>query len=181
MSGFILHGGVGTHVFIYGRWHKIKALELIYMLCLILRYVSVPHIWIGLYYFTSWQIIRTPTLYSYVFFNGAWQCVSRLNVRGEFAQPENNQHFFYFIGAQAEVNVALGKDAYQSSTHNHPGIAAFASCAVDGNTDGNYHLGTCTHTTTEASPWWIVDLGRHCSISYLRVYNRDILGKFLLP
>ena len=89
--------------------------------------------------------------------------------------------FINFIATQAEVNVALGKKAYQSSSWNdHAGVPTGAAGAVDGNTDADYYRGSCSSTNPSASPWWIVDLGRHCSISHLRVYNRDILGKFLL-
>ena len=122
----------------------------------------------------AWYCILAPVL--------AWKCVSRWNVRGEFAQQETNQHFFiHFIGAQADVNVALGKVAYQSSIWHDTRVSTVAAGAVDGNTDGYYNRGSCSSTNPSASPWWIVDLGRHCSISYLRVYNRDILGKFLIP
>jgi hypothetical protein len=34
-----------------------------------------------------------------------------------------------------------------------------ASHAVDGNTYGNYMVGSVTHTNGENQPWWQVDLG----------------------
>ena len=101
-----------------------------------------------------------------------------MNVRGTFSLPQNNQDLFiYFIGAQLEVNIALGKKAYQSTT----GSGGVAALAVDGITDDDYSRGSCTHTVRTISPWWMVDLGRHFSISHLRVFNRDTFGKFLLP
>ena len=79
--------------------------------------------------------------------------------------------------AGAEVNIGLGKIAYQSST----GAGGVASRAVDGNTNKKYTGGSCTHTlNNESSPWWMVDLGHHYTISSLRVYNRDNNGKCLL-
>ena len=87
----------------------------------------------------------------------------------------NQDLFIYFLGAQPEVNVALGKNAYQSTSGSVGGLAALA---VDGITDADYYRGSCTHTARSISPWWMVDLGRHCSISHLRVYNRDRLGNF---
>ena len=33
-----------------------------------------------------------------------------------------------------------------------------ASNAVDGNVNAFYDEGSCTHTKTEKSPWWRVDL-----------------------
>ena len=78
--------------------------------------------------------------------------------------------------AGAEVNIGHGKIAYQSSTR----YSGVASLAVDGNTNRDFRAGSCSHTDSELSPWWMVDLGHHCTISSVRVYNRDINRKCLL-
>jgi uncharacterized repeat protein (TIGR01451 family) len=74
-------------------------------------------------------------------------------------------------GAPAASNVALGKQASQSSTL--PGYASsVAGAAVDGNTDGNFFDGSVTHTNLEANPWWQVDLGASAAIGSLAIWNR---------
>ncbi len=53
------------------------------------------------------------------------------------------------------VKIALaGKPTTQSST-SHGGVS---SRAVDGNTNGNYGAGSCTHTESQGNAWWTVDL-----------------------
>ncbi|XP_019636942.1 PREDICTED: uncharacterized protein LOC109479413 isoform X2 [Branchiostoma belcheri] len=69
----------------------------------------------------------------------------------------------------AGVNLALGKPTAQSSTE-HGGVA---KRAVDGNTDGDYHRGSCTHTNNQGRPWWRVDLGRSQAIDTVVVFNRQ--------
>ncbi|XP_051720716.1 fucolectin-5-like isoform X2 [Ctenopharyngodon idella] len=51
-------------------------------------------------------------------------------------------------------NVALGGVATQSSL----GGNAFAFNAIDGNKDGVYSHGSCTHTKADLNPWWRLDL-----------------------
>ncbi|XP_035682628.1 fucolectin-like [Branchiostoma floridae] len=72
------------------------------------------------------------------------------------------------------VNVALGKTAFQTSEYKP--TEGNASLAVDGNTDTNYHHGSCTHTVdspgeTNAS-WW-VDLGQSYVIDRVLIFNRQ--------
>lgn len=65
-------------------------------------------------------------------------------------------------------NVALGKNAYQSSiSHNGE-----ASRAVDGNTDGRWAQKSVTHTEGQPNAWWEVDLGKEYDIQEIKVYNR---------
>lgn len=66
-------------------------------------------------------------------------------------------------------NLALGKTATQSSTHE----GREASRAVDGNTDGNYAKNTSACTTSQAQPWWQVDLGSVFAISAIALSNRS--------
>jgi len=50
--------------------------------------------------------------------------------------------------------VSTGKPTNESSI----AASGVPNRAVDGNTDGNYGAGSCTHTDIEAQPWWTVDL-----------------------
>ena len=51
---------------------------------------------------------------------------------------------------EANLNLAQGKTATQSSTH---ASGAVASRAVDGNTDGNFGNGSVTHTNNDYHAW----------------------------
>lgn len=64
--------------------------------------------------------------------------------------------------------LAEGKAATQSSLHgNH-----WARYANDGN------ISTFSHTTTEQSPYWMVDLGRDYNIRQIEIFaRRDCCGK----
>jgi hypothetical protein len=68
-----------------------------------------------------------------------------------------------------DSNVAQGKAATQSSVaYEGP-----PNLAVDGNTDGDFTSArSTTHTKTEDSPWWEVDLGSTTTISNVAVWNR---------
>ncbi|KAI8489552.1 hypothetical protein Bbelb_327190 [Branchiostoma belcheri] len=68
------------------------------------------------------------------------------------------------------VNIALGKPAYQTSTHS---VSATADRAVDGNTNTNYFDGSCTHTETQDNPSWWVDLGQSYVIGRVVIFNRQ--------
>jgi alpha-L-fucosidase len=69
-----------------------------------------------------------------------------------------------------DQNLAAGATATQSSTI--PGYSAPASLAIDGNTDGNFHHGSVSHTNSEAGAWWQVDLGSDQPINDVVVFNR---------
>ncbi|KAL4236999.1 hypothetical protein ACF0H5_005383 [Mactra antiquata] len=71
-------------------------------------------------------------------------------------------------GLLAINNVALGKPAFQSSTHN----AHEASKAVDGNINGDPDAGYCMHTSDGSDEFWEVDLGELYIIDHVKVYNR---------
>jgi hypothetical protein len=78
--------------------------------------------------------------------------------------------------AEAFTNVALGKQALQSSTEH----GADASRAVDGNTDGAFFSGSVTHTAPGSSEWWMVDLGAPYEIGSISIFNRtDCCGERL--
>ncbi|KAI8514160.1 hypothetical protein Bbelb_084840 [Branchiostoma belcheri] len=76
--------------------------------------------------------------------------------------------------ATSDLNAALGKTAFQTSTLNGTHGPRVASLAVDGitNTYMNYGIATCTHTEQEADPSWWVDLGRSYIIDRLVIFNR---------
>jgi len=65
------------------------------------------------------------------------------------------------------VNVALNKNAYQSSVE----FGGDPSFAVDGKTDGNWLSGV-TNTKAEDSPWWEVDLSGSFTIKNIIIFNR---------
>ncbi|KAL3868050.1 hypothetical protein ACJMK2_040889, partial [Sinanodonta woodiana] len=81
----------------------------------------------------------------------------------------------------AEVNVALGKAASQSSTYdgstysyaNEKGLYN-ASLAVDGNTNTNFSYASCSQTTpnTKTLAWWNVTLNGPYPVIGLRIYQR---------
>ncbi|HAA50282.1 MAG TPA: hypothetical protein DCE43_11220 [Planctomycetaceae bacterium] len=72
-------------------------------------------------------------------------------------------------------NLALKKSARQSSTaYDGP-----AKLAVDGNTDGQYFASkSTTHTESQDTPWWEVDLGTDVPVSLIRIHNRTDSGLF---
>ncbi|XP_067148680.1 uncharacterized protein [Apteryx mantelli] len=66
-------------------------------------------------------------------------------------------------------NVARDQWATQSSTAASSGAAAKA---VDGNRDGVWQRGSCSHTRRERQPWWAVDLGARHAVWAVLVQNR---------
>ena len=70
------------------------------------------------------------------------------------------QELFTYISViyfPISVNIALNKQAYQSSTYTDPQGAAEG--AVDGNIANDWENGDhCSHTDKEMYAWWAVDL-----------------------
>ncbi len=69
------------------------------------------------------------------------------------------------------TNLALGKDAEQSSTYGN----GIASIAVDGDIDGTrgpWAFASIQHTQRESMPWWKVDLGESADIESIKLFNR---------
>ncbi|XP_041963482.1 fucolectin-like [Alosa sapidissima] len=60
----------------------------------------------------------------------------------------------FFHCFHAGENVALKGKATQSDLAGN----GFANNAIDGNRDGIYGHGSCTHTEAHLNPWWRVDL-----------------------
>ncbi|XP_031431786.1 fucolectin-like [Clupea harengus] len=74
--------------------------------------------------------------------------------------PGNNKNLtlceveVYGYPAPNGENVALRGKATQSDLHSN----GFAYNAIDGNRDGIWGHGSCTHTKAHVNPWWRVDL-----------------------
>lgn len=68
-------------------------------------------------------------------------------------------------------NIAVNGKATQSST----AYAGPPEYAIDDNTSGNFNDKTVTHTATESSPWWQVDLGGEHDIERIVVWHRSQL------
>lgn len=89
---------------------------------------------------------------------------------------KNIQDNVHHIIQVTNSNLAQGKDADQSSTHDN----GHAYRAVDGNKNGNYYGSSCTHTKLEISPWWRVDLAWSYAIKRVVIKNRgDCCGERL--
>ncbi len=90
---------------------------------------------------------------------------------GETTKSVVNRVEYYsrelFMSA-APVNLALGKATSQSSEL----IGGVPGRAVDGNTNGDWEVGSVTHTDTQPQPWWQVDLGAVQQISSIQIWNR---------
>jgi hypothetical protein len=66
--------------------------------------------------------------------------------------------------------VSEGRPAIQSSTRVGSG-GNVASSAVDGDTNGEWNGGSCTHTA-DAGAWWQVNLGSSMPINHIDIYHR---------
>jgi hypothetical protein len=74
------------------------------------------------------------------------------------------------VQVYAGGDIAQGHAAQQSSTLT--GTSAYASLAVDGNTDGVFSDGSVTHTNNDPYAWWSVDLGTAQAVGDIRIWNR---------
>ncbi|KAH0617338.1 hypothetical protein JD844_015390 [Phrynosoma platyrhinos] len=71
-------------------------------------------------------------------------------------------------------NLARDHPATQSSTYPQWGIIySKAESAVDGDRDGDWSHGSCSHTLEEMEPWWSVDLGARHTVTAVVVKNRQ--------
>jgi len=84
-------------------------------------------------------------------------------------------------GKSAPSNLAFGQTTEQisispwSKKKNGSAGAAFdgqPSRAVDGNTNGNYGAGSCTHTFAQKNPWWRVELKERSYIYEVHIFAR---------
>ncbi|KAL7835764.1 hypothetical protein SRHO_G00281110 [Serrasalmus rhombeus] len=68
--------------------------------------------------------------------------------------------------------VTLKGTASQSSLYDR----GFPSNAIDGNRDGVYSHGSCSHTEKNLNAWWRLDLLKQHKVFTIRVTNRQDLG-----
>ncbi|KAL9950698.1 hypothetical protein ACROYT_G043239 [Oculina patagonica] len=110
-------------------------------------------------------------LYSFIQFKASAVCFTDPLKTGRYLGIMTTQRQFLQL-CEVEVysreNLAFGKQTSQIST-NHGGVS---SRAVDGNSETNYHSGSCTHTKGANQPWWRVDLGQVEPVSEVYIVNR---------
>jgi len=81
-------------------------------------------------------------------------------------------------------NLALHKKTVQISTYtDDDGMEYGSNLAVDGNTNGDFHNRSCSHTLDDEHAWWAVDLGHQTTVGRVRITNRgddapERLGNF---
>ena len=82
--------------------------------------------------------------------------------------------------ARLDVNVALNRPAYQSSTWDDSVVSYPASYANDGNHGTNLINDLCSSTLEEPNAWWAVDLGVALYVYGVKFTNRgDCCGQFV--
>ncbi|XP_069813077.1 uncharacterized protein [Dendropsophus ebraccatus] len=67
------------------------------------------------------------------------------------------------------TNIARGGEASQDSI----AVDGNAKNAIDGNKDGTYSKGSCTHTSGAQNPWWKLNLKKKYKISTVVLTNRQ--------
>ena len=77
--------------------------------------------------------------------------------------------------ARLDVNVALNRPSYQSSTYVNRVGTLGPERANDGNTNPDIDYGSCMHTQSEPNPWYAVDLGVKLHVRGIKFTNRDLL------
>ena len=85
----------------------------------------------------------------------------------EVVQPD--EYGLVHFGDEDE-NILLGKAASQRTYYDQ--VLATANHAVDGDTNGDYDGGSCTHTKKKKNPWWKVDIGSVYFTQTVKVFNR---------
>ncbi|XP_025077935.1 uncharacterized protein LOC112554391 [Pomacea canaliculata] len=85
-----------------------------------------------------------------------------------------------FADRAALENVALNKPAQHVSEYQYS--YAPAGKAVDGNTDGNFYHGFCSHTKVEvqSTTWWKVDLMGFFKVTSIQIFTRTDCCDFRL-
>ena len=80
------------------------------------------------------------------------------------------------VDPRLDVNVALNRPAYQSSTYTGNVGTHYAYHANDGRRTVDLPSLSCAHTLEETNPWWGVDLGVALRVHGVRFTNRDSCG-----
>ncbi|XP_054478167.1 pentraxin fusion protein-like [Anoplopoma fimbria] len=73
--------------------------------------------------------------------------------------------------ANTYQNVALRGKATQSDRYEHTFGDAYS--AIDGNSNSDFHAGSCTHTDEQTNPWWRVDLLESYIVTSVIITNRE--------
>lgn len=114
--------------------------------------------------------------------------ISTLNFSASFnsADPNNKVYLYDFrieavnddnvddlldsASGQSNSKINLSGLSVEQSSNNYP-WGAFASVAIDGNTNGQ-GAANVTHTLTESDSWWRLDLGAEYDLTRIDIYNR---------
>jgi len=83
------------------------------------------------------------------------------------------------LDARLDVNVALNRPAYQSSTHTGGYGTLHARFANDGDRSTDLSSLSCTHTQLDVNPWWAVDLTLALYVLGVKFTNRNDAGMAL--
>ena len=68
-------------------------------------------------------------------------------------------------------------ERYGVATQESTDWEGVPSRAIDGNTDGRYDSGTCTHTGWASTTWWKLSFPVHFQVDIIAIWNRDQDGK----
>jgi len=77
------------------------------------------------------------------------------------------------VDARLDVNVALNRPSYQSSTRADAVGTYIAAYANDGNSDSDFTSLSCMHTNADTNPWWAVDLRARLCVHSVKFTNRQ--------
>ena len=90
-------------------------------------------------------------------------------------------HFMYTVNARLDVNVALNRPSYLSSTFVDQYGTFWASKGNDGdktNCNAWTYSNSVAITHSESNPWFVVDLGVALHVAGVKLTNRaDMAGK----
>ena len=83
-------------------------------------------------------------------------------------------HHIYHAEYLLNLGLTLGTSAQSSTDYN-----STSQEAIDGNLEPDFYAhSSCTHTTSEESPWWMIDLGVPTMIYAVSLVNRaDCCGE----
>jgi len=82
------------------------------------------------------------------------------------------------VDGRLDVNVALNRRSWLSSTYGNEYRTHWPRYANDGNNDSNHVTGPCAMTLQQPNPWFAVDLGAALHVAGVKFTNTDEWGKF---